>query len=342
MSYSVIRLACAVALIANTWSEGSVAYADARQWRETRRLCPALRDVDFARLNSDAGDDWRSEVRRMLRANASPQLGDADLILRFHAPPGFGGTSSTWTTARRVAGAWRVQREDRPLTSAGPPPYDPFRIDMRSSRPRSPIIVREGPLDPAYTEVLEDALSDPCLDREPDAAPAALPLRGGDLDICMDGASFFLQIEHAARVRTFVHVCEPRWRAGEIMRILESAPTIAEQSTVSNALTPLILVDAEGRNVPEAEAPQPITLSITGALGVRAVRLKINGDNVYDAVPPGLPTWTIWQPIGEPAPTYRVSVAGCTTSVDGALPASGGAIHIRVTGCRLQLSETTN
>lgn len=342
MLYDVIRLLCAAALIASTWSGGAVAYADTGQWRETRRLCPALRNVDFARLNADAGDDWRGEARRMLRATDRPELGDADLVLRFYASPGFGGTSSTWTTARRVAGAWRVEREDRPLTSAGPPAYDPFRIDMRASRPRSPIILREGPLDPAFAGPLEAALSDPCLDREPDTAPAALPLRGGRLDLCMDGAPFYLQIERATGVRTFVHVCEPRWRAGEIMRILETAPTVVEQSTISNALTPLILVDTQGRNVPEAEAPGPVTLSITGALGVRAVRLEVNGDVVYDAVPPATPIWTIWQPIGDPAPSYQVSVAGCTTSVDGALPAPGGTISIAVTGCRLHLSETTN
>jgi len=213
---------------------------------------------------------------------------------------------------------------------------------MRASRPRSPIILREGPLDPAFAGALEAALSDPCLDREPDTAPAALPLRGGRLDLCMDGAPFYLQIERATGVRTFVHVCEPRWRAGEIMRILETAPTVAEQSTISNALTPLILVDAQGRNVPEAEAPGPITLSATGALGARALRLEINGDTVYDAIPAEAPIWTIWQPIGAPAPSYRLSVAGCAISAQGALPAPGGALRVEVTGCRLLRSETAN
>lgn len=319
------------------------AQSDRAAWRETRRLCPGLRDLDFARLAVDPEDNWREEARSLLRATGQPQLGDAEVVLRFHARPGFGGGGSTTrTTARRVGGEWIVRREDALLTTAGPPPYDRWRIDMRASRPQSPIIVREGPLDADRGAALDAALADPCLAREPDVSPAALPLRGGRLDICRDGVPFFLQIERVEGVRTIVHVCQPRWRAGEIIRTLESAPTVAGRSTETRSLTPLVLVDAQGHNVPEAEAPPPVRLTVAGEHGGRAIRVALGTSMIHDEVPAAGPegvTWTIWPPLGEPAPRYRVSIADCPDEAAGALPAPGGALRLAIRGCRIETGD---
>lgn len=321
----------------------ALAQSDRAAWRETRRLCPGLRDLDFARLAVDPDDNWRSEARGLLRATDQPQLGDAEIVLRFYAPPGFGGGGSTTrTTARRVGGEWIVRREDALLTTAGPPPYDRFRIDMRASRPQSPIIVREGPLAPDRGAALDAALADPCLAREPDVSPAALPLRGGRLDVCQDGAPFFLQIERADGVRTIVHVCQPRWRAGEIIRTLESAPTVAERSTEIRSLSPLFLVDGQGRNIPEAEAPEPVRLTLTGDSGGRVVRVLLGTSPIHDEVPAAGPegvTWTIWPPLGQPAPTYRVSIADCPEEASGSLPAPGETLRFMLRGCRVEAGD---
>ena len=309
---------------------GAVTAAQRRAWAETRAQCPALANLDFARLGAD-DDTWRGQARQLLRASDQPQLGDTDMVIRFYAPPGFGGSASTWTLARRVAGAWRFRREEQTLPPAMPAPPDPHVIDMRARRTQSPIVVTEGPLESQRAEGLEAALADPCLAREPDSASAVLSLRDNHDQACMDGATFLLQIERAEGVRTFAHVCATHWRAGEIMRALESAHV-----TTTTYLTPLILVDAQNNNVPQADAPPPRTLTVVGDLGAPAMSFSINGAQVFEgARGAGDATWQIYPPIGGSPVSLEFRIEGCATPLIGEL--GEGQTTICVHGCGLQL-----
>lgn len=313
---------------------------DERVSRQTRAMCPALRDVDFRRLNMGWDAGMLAQARAMLRAGERPDLDGAEIVIRFHAPSGFGGAQSTWTTARRSGGEWRFVREDYPLTGAPPPPYDPYVIDMRARRPQSPIVVTEGALESERGARIDAALADPCLAREPDTAPAALPLRGGESDVCYDGALFFMQIERAEGVRTFAHVCETRWRAGEIMQMLDGARGAGGQVTVTNALTPLILIDAGGRDVPEADAPSPVRLTLTGDVAGREVSLsdgegvRFQGRLIAQA---GVVSWRVYPPLGAPAPTFELAFAGCAEPLRFTLPQTDTEISVH--GCRLTLGS---
>lgn len=333
-----MRILCsllAVALVVRGLDVPAFAQSPEREWRETRRLCPALRDLDFARL--DTNDAWRVRARETLRATDQPQLGDADIVLRFFAPPMFGGEgASTWTIARRVNGAWFVRREDYHRTGAYHYP-DPFILDFRARRPQSPITIYEGRLSAALVATIESALADPCFAREPDLTPSPLPLRGGDDEICYDGPPFFLQVERAEGVLTRAQVCQTRWLTGAVLRALESG-AMEEGGTVTQTLTPLILVDEQGNNIPEAEAPPPVTITLHGA-GGRAVTLRFyESDNVTPAAADSL-TWRVWPRFGEPPETWSIAIDGCRTPVTGAWPADGTTITVEARGCRLNAIE---
>jgi hypothetical protein len=334
-------LVAAILTVSLTFGAGAapaaaVTAAQQRAWAETRAQCPGLANVDFARLSADDGT-WRGQVRDLLRATDQPQLGDADIVIRFHAPPGFGGASSTWTTARRVNSVWWFTREERALTTASPEPPAPNVIDMRASRPRSPIVTTEGRLAAEKAAAIEAALADPCLAREPDSAPAMLPIRGGHDEICMDGAPFFLQIERAEGVRTFAHSCMTRWRAGEIMRALESAAGEAGKVTTTSGLTPLIFVDAQHHDVPESEAPPPRALIVSGDYAGRAMSFSINGEQVFEGTrEAGGAAWTVFPPLGVSQVSLEFHIQDCMEAFAGEL--GEGETRIRVRGCRMQLN----
>lgn len=298
-----------------------------------RSACPWLETIDYSRLTPGHTPQSLSEARASLRAGDQPNLGAADVVIRFFAPPGFGGSRSTWATAQRVHGRWRLVREDRPLVSAPPPPPDapPDPDDARPQRPRSPIIPLTAPLEADRAAILDAVLADPCLAREPDTAPAALPLRGGGLDICGDGASFFLQIERASSVRTFAHACTPRWRAGAIKRALEGAQGDPAQSLTVHSLTPRIFVDDANRNIVEAPKPKPLLLTVLGDIADRAMTLDVAGVRVAD----GAIGETISGPNVVPGAAVTITLAGCAEPFTGALPAPVAALS--VDGCRLTL-----
>ncbi len=303
-------------------------------------MCPALRNVDFARLVDEQDNQWRTDARQRLRATDQPQLGDADLVLRFYAPPMFGGGgASTWTTARRVDGVWLVRQEDHPQTGAQPAPYDPFALDFRSRRPQSPIIVREGRLPADLVNVIETALADPCFAREPDRVGAVLPLRGGRSEICHDGPPFYLQVERAEGVLTRLQGCQTRWLTGQILRVLETAGTRAEDASVINTLTPLLLVNEQGQNIPEAQAPRPVTLTLNGVSGREVVLYIAGGEHQRHDAAPDTMTWRIWPPLGGAAPDWGIGLEGCPSRVGGALPAAGTVLTIEARNCRLSVSE---
>ncbi|HVY85644.1 MAG TPA: hypothetical protein VG943_10955 [Caulobacterales bacterium] len=310
-----------------------------RGWRETRAMCPALRDIDFERLGASWDERSLHEARQALRATDQPQLGDADIVLRFYAPPGFGGGESTWVTARRVGGAWRIAREDRRLEPAAPEPpsLSVHSIDMRAQRSRAPMITREGPLEAERAARIESALADPCLAREPDAAPAVLPLRGGHDEPCYDGAPFFLQIERAEGVRTLLHVCETRWRAGDIMRALESAQGEVGQTTVTHGLTPRVFVDDQNHDIPNAVDAPPKRLSFSGDYAGRMITVRVAGQEIFNATQPAdAPplAFLLWPPLdANPAP-LEVVLENCPP-FRAAL--SQEASTLAVQGCRLSL-----
>lgn len=327
----------AVALLATSPSAPAFAQpglSDA-ELRSFRDECPAMRNIDFHRLAAIPDDgNWRNEARQLMHATDQPQLGDADIVLRFYAPPpAVGGGATTRTTARRVNGEWLVRREDQLLTSSQPV-HDPYRLDFRSRRPQSPTIVREGPLDPAMAATIENALADSCFEREPDVSPSVLPLRRNAQAACYDGVPFFLQVERTNRVITRVHVCQPRWRTGEIIRALESAQTIEARTTVTETLSPLMLVDANGQNIPADQAPPPSVITLNGDVGGREVTIKMGGNQIYAGVPPSPARWIVWSQIGEPAPAFEIAVAGCPGVVNSTV-GPGQGISLTARGCRL-------
>lgn len=210
-----------------------------------RQHCAALARYDLADLYDGAFDP--SEVRAMWGWPSEAQLGDADIVLRMSVPPGFGGDRTTQTIARRAGGVWHVRRQDDFLTSSPPPPppsADAPPPDPRPRRGQHPIQVIEGALDAATATQIEDALNDACLAHEPASVGGAMKLRNGELETCLDGAVFALQIERAEGVRTFVQGCTTRFRSGELIRILERVNPPG--ATIVNRDSPLILINPDG------------------------------------------------------------------------------------------------
>lgn len=237
-----LSAALALLLAIATPAQSEPSAAQRRQWRETAAQCPALRTVDFAAL-AESGFDPQL-LRRQMGWSGEAHLDGADVVLRFYAPPGFGGLPAwtTRTTARRVNGQWRLTRTDTSNIPAPPTPPDPGAPpDPTIYASQYAVRTTEGPLAARHAALLDAALADPCFAREPDYAPASLPLRGGHYETCMDGSPFSLQIERAEGVRTVLQICQRRWRAGEIISVLETAQP--EPATVTDGLTPRITQD---------------------------------------------------------------------------------------------------
>lgn len=214
-------------------------------WRQAYAQCPTLRDVDFAAIA--ARGDNSAEIRRLWDWPASPSLDGAQVVLRLAVPPGFGGHVTTQTTARRVDSGWVIRRTDRTNVPAARPAPSGSPYDYLPQRSRYPITITDGALDAETSARLDAALNDPCFALEPDATPQAFPLRSGDLDVCYDGPGFSFQVERADGVRTMNQACETRFRAGEIIRILESVnPPGAVRAEL---LTPLIVIKPDGSEV---------------------------------------------------------------------------------------------
>ncbi len=171
----------------------------AAQADETRAQCPALAEIDLAALSNLSFDVVAA--RQVLQAEAVPQLGDADTVLRFYtfSDGGRGVADTTHAVARHAKGGWHLARR------------------RNASDPMA------GHLGAADAATLAAALADRCLAREPDYAPRTIPRLGGGGETCFDGATFYLQIERAGMVRTIRHDCRARWRAGEIMLLLRNA-----------------------------------------------------------------------------------------------------------------------
>ena len=173
------------------------------QAEETRALCPQLAQLDLATLGTLTFDV--DAARRQLGAKASPDLGGADIVLRFYTESSGGRDSidSTLAKAVRDRAAWHVTRGG---------------VSGLQGKATMQFVLSDR--DAA---ALDAALVDPCLAHEPDFAPRTLPIMGGRHETCYDGATFYLQIERAGGVRTIRHDCQPRWRAGEIMLLLRNA-----------------------------------------------------------------------------------------------------------------------
>ncbi|MDP1632554.1 MAG: hypothetical protein Q8L66_14155 [Caulobacter sp.] len=302
--------------------------------------CDALSRLDRSAFTALTAAE-AARAREVLLGGDAPDLGDADTVIRFHAPPGFGGSGSTWTTARRVDGVWRFVREDLPMTPPPPPPpsADEMNVsDMRGSRERRRILYQQGRLEPDRAAVIEAALNDPCLSREPDVGLAALPLRGGRLEPCFDGATFFLQIETAGGVRTFVHHCTPRWRAGTIMRALETARGVAGDVTLTEGLAPKVYVDESGNDVvdPALIRTEPLRLGVSGDGATRPLTITIAGRTLYDSrrdPAPDASGWRYFPPINPPPASMRITPGGCSDPAVLDVPEADGVLVIE--GCKV-------
>ncbi|HEY4941483.1 MAG TPA: hypothetical protein VII56_08645 [Rhizomicrobium sp.] len=184
----------------------TAACAAGADFDKTRAQCPGLANIDLAAVAAMTFDV--AGVRETLAARAKPELGDADIVLRFHQSAGFGPAPYTIdATARHVKGQWLYMRQRKP-GKADPP---------------QGIETVEGPLPAGAARALDTALADSCFAREPNYAPRTIPLLGGDRETCFDGGQFLLQIERPGGVRTIRHDCAARWRAGEIMLLLRNA-----------------------------------------------------------------------------------------------------------------------
>jgi len=270
-------------------------------------------------------------AREYLDAKGEPDLGDADVVIRFFAPPGFGGDISTRTTLRRVRGTWFFVREDqsRILRRPPPPPMDVVEPvwDMRGDR--AEINRLEGRLEPDLAAVLEAALSDPCLLREPDLGPAVLQLGNGRMEPCFDGAPYFLQIETAQGVRTIVHICQTRWVAGSIMRVPQVAKGVPGEVIRSTEY-----IDKSGRKVTDASliANAPIRLRLSGDYAGRAMTIMIDGRRLYDSAadpPPASTGWLLYPPINPPPGSMVVTLQGCDPPAALEVPDADSVIAIQ-------------
>ncbi|MBD3729784.1 MAG: hypothetical protein IE933_08780 [Sphingomonadales bacterium] len=286
-----------------------------------------------------------------MHAPGQAELGQAGVVLRFYAPPGFTGGGHTWTTARRIAGNWFFRREDvavgAPPPVPPPPPQDPSStelvmegpppvIDLRSKGGREQMLVREGQLAPDRAAQLDEALADPCQALEPDSAPAFLPLKGGQGKPCYDGPPFFLQVETADRLRTYVHVCETRWRTGQIMRVLESAAAADGEGTSHMELTPEVVADESGRIItdPAVLDRPPLKLTFDGDVAGRPFMLRMRYQrlrNIDDGPLPGPTTFAYLPPIGATPGSMELVIDGCPDRLSFDVPKGDGILTI--SGC---------
>lgn len=185
---------------------GTAACAAGADFDKTRAQCPGLANIDLAGVAAMTFDV--AGARKELAAKATPELGDADIVLRFHQLAGFGPAPYTIdATARHVKGRWLYTRLRKP----------------DKADPHQSIETVDGPLSASAARALDAALADSCFAREPDYAPRTIPLLGGDRETCFDGGQFLLQIERTGGVRTIRQDCAARWRAGEIMLLLRNA-----------------------------------------------------------------------------------------------------------------------
>ncbi len=214
MGFSPRLALCPVLLAAAFAFHGAaMAAGTSDSFESVRARCPGLANVDLAALAAMPFDV--AAARTALGASATPQLGDAAIVMRLFAPSGFGRAPSytTHVVARRVKGRWHYTRVRRPLVQDATP-GEPVRAGAQ---------MQDGLLSVAASQALDAALDDPCFAHEPDYAPRTLPLLGNIGETCVDGSAFLLQIERAEGVRTIRQDCVPRWHAGEIMRLLRDA-----------------------------------------------------------------------------------------------------------------------
>ena len=285
-------------------------------------------------------------AREHLHAGNEPDLGDADTVIRFFAPPGFGGDISTWTTARRVNGVWQFVRDDHSRIPPPPPPppedfEGPF-WDMRRGPGRSEFYRLQGRLEPDRAAVLEAALNDPCLAREPDLGPAVLQLRSGKTQPCFDGAPFFLQIETVQGVRTFVHLCETRWLAGSIMRALEGPKGVPGEVTRTRELSAPEYLDEAGQRVvdPSLIRTTPLRIRVSGDYAGRVMTITIAGRRLYDSAGDSTPAssgWLLYPPINPPPGSMLVTIDGCDAPAALDVPDFDAVIGIHQ--CRVELDR---
>lgn len=287
-------------------------------------------------------------ARKRLKAGSEPDLGDADVVIRFFAPPGFGGDISTWTTARRVNGTWHFVRDDYSrIPHPPPPPPPPADLtepiwDMRRGGGRPQFHRLQGRLEPGLAAVLEAALGDPCLSREPDLGPAVLRLRSGKKEPCFDGAPFYLHIETAQGVRTMVHICQTRWLAGSIMRALEVPKGVPDEVTRSTEFSPPEYFDEAGQRVtdPSQIRTTPLRLRVSGDYAGRAMTIMIAERRLYESATDAKPTssgWLLYPPINPPPGSMLVTIEGC--DAPAALDVPDADAMIAIDQCRVELNR---
>ncbi|MEA3037068.1 MAG: hypothetical protein QOH04_2845 [Sphingomonadales bacterium] len=166
--------------------------------RAQLKACPALADLDFARIRAAAGQAGRREALDARHARTRGPLGtfaapaDALVSIRLWAGPGETQEQPTETSSvvwKVGDGVWRVDRVDY-ITTRDPPPRPPPPPGADSHRPeyapqsqaeyeRLKRDVIHGPLEPEQAAAIERALADPCFALQPDSMPFDPPVRRG-------------------------------------------------------------------------------------------------------------------------------------------------------------------
>lgn len=208
----------------------------ARAVRADPRLtgCGDLRKVDFRRLPPEAASrtppteaQWTADAARHLEARgpygafAAPD--DASVVLSMYAGATGHQMQRTDTSSvvwRGADGVWRVNAVDHrvggPPVPPRPPGEPPYTPDERARMERKVIA---GVLAAEQAAVLDAAISDVCLELQPDHVPIHIPLLGGTADFCYGGTGGMLSITFGDRRRMIGDTCA-RYVAGKIMNVV--------------------------------------------------------------------------------------------------------------------------
>ena len=204
---------------------------DSLPTRAQLAACPAFATFNWRKLDKAGALHLKTdpaaaarragEHKRIRGPYAVPDLSRAEVTLSLTVGSGETQSSPVHTSSflwRDDRGRWFIDRVDYgPAWAPAPLPPDatvPAGDRWLEHEQREAF---RGPLAPNQVKQLEAALSDPCLQIQPDAPPLQIPVKGKPQPPCVPGTGASLTIHSATATRLIGDRCG-RWAAGALMQ----------------------------------------------------------------------------------------------------------------------------